>query len=239
MASNVSDVQIVDQARLNTVQTVGPKQKMNLIIGLILGMGLPLIIILLKEFFNNAIRSRKALTRLSPLPIYGQIIHKGKGVDLQVINFPMSSIAECFRSLRSDLHFLFNEDTSKNVIALHSAVPSEGKSFCAANLASIFAISGKSVLLVGCDLRKPRLYEIFNLDNRIGLSTYLIKDASFNNVVQKTDIKNLSVVCSGPVPPNPAELLGRTIFADFIRQAREKFDYIVLDNAPPYLSPTH
>lgn len=235
MASNVSDVQIIDRARINTVHQVGPKRNLNILIGLILGMSFPLVIILLKDFFTVSLQSRQSLEKISKLPIFGQISHKSKGVDLQVIKSPMSIISECFRSLRSKLHFLFKDEPHQNVISVHSAIPSEGKSFCAANLASIYAISGKTVLLVGCDLRKPRLYKLFDLDNTLGLSSILIDSSSLDKVVQKTSLKNLFIVCSGPTPPNPAELLGRADFAQFITEARARYDVVILDNAPSLL----
>jgi capsular exopolysaccharide synthesis family protein len=233
-ASNVSDVEVVDEARVETAVLVGPRKMINMIIGLILGLGFPFAFIVLADFFNNTVRSRKEIEKDCKISIYGAVSHSENLVDLQVHKYPRSMVAESFRSLRTNLHYLLTEKDEK-VIAVHSAVPAEGKSFCSVNLASILAMGGKKVVLVGADLRKPRLHNIFDKPNMKGLSTLMINDSSYEEIILETEVKNLSLVCSGPVPPNPSELLARKEFEAFVNKLKEDFDYVIIDNAPALL----
>lgn len=231
MASNVSDAQVLDPARVETAVKVGPKAAINLIIGLILGLGIPFLFIVVGDYFNDTIKSKEELEKESKLPIFGEIAHNSYKKEMPIVEHPRSGIAESFRGLRTNLQYLFTEKGPK-VVGVHSMIPGEGKTFNALNLATIVAMDNKKVLLVGCDLRKPRLHEIFDIGNTKGLSTFLINNHSLKEIVTPTKIQNLSIVNSGPIPPNPAELLGNGEFERFIEEAKNEFDYIILDNAP-------
>ncbi|MDQ2178536.1 polysaccharide biosynthesis tyrosine autokinase [Marinifilum sp. D714] len=231
-ASNVSDARVLDPARVRTAKKVGPKTALNLMVGLILGLALPFLIIVIGDYFNDSIKSKEDIEKESKLPIMGEIAHNNYKSELAIVAHPRSGIAESFRGLRTNLQYMFKQQEDCKVLALHSMIPGEGKTFNSVNLATIIAMDSKKVLLVGCDLRKPRLHKIFNVNNKSGLSTYLIGSHSIKEIVHPTDIKNLSFVNSGPIPPNPAELLGTEEFAKFIEEAKNDFDYIVLDNAP-------
>ncbi|RXQ91515.1 polysaccharide biosynthesis tyrosine autokinase [Ancylomarina salipaludis] len=230
-ASNIPDAQIIDVARVRTAKKVGPKTLMIIVIGLMLGLLLPLFIILMKDAFNDSIKSKEELESLTSLPIVGEIAHNNYKNELAILDHPRSGLAESYRGLRTNLQYLFKGHTQK-VIAIHSMIPGEGKTFTSLNIATIIAMDNKKVLLVGCDLRKPRLHQIFNTSNSNGLSTYLIRQHSLNEVTNTTKIKNLYFVNSGPIPPNPAELLGNVDFKAFINEAKKEYDYIILDNAP-------
>ncbi|WP_421918798.1 GumC family protein [Marinifilum sp.] len=230
-ASNVSDAQIIDPARLATIIKIKPKLAINLLIGLILGLGLPFLVIILKEFFNDNIQSKEELVKKTRLPILGTIAHNRYSNSLPVFHQPRSSISESFRSLRTNLNYVL-PDNQTNIIGIHSTIPSEGKSFTAVNLASIVAMNNKKVLLIGADMRKPKIESMFNLENKVGLSTYLIRYNKWQEVVQNTNIKNLYCVTSGPVPPNPAELLENGRLEMFLNAVKGKFDYVFIDNAP-------
>jgi capsular exopolysaccharide synthesis family protein len=146
---------------------------------------------------------------------------------------PKSSIAEGFRSIRSNLEFLFEKSKQQGkAIVFTSSISGEGKTFCAKNLATIYALSGKKTVLIGADMRKPKLYVDFDTENKKGLSTYLIGEEKLQDIIKKSAIENLSVITSGPVPPNPAELLGRGVMQLMISELREQFDYIILDSPP-------
>jgi len=231
-ASNVSDAQVLDPARVDTAVKVGPKTAINLLAGLILGLALPFLVIVVGDYFNDTIQSKEDIEKKSKLPIMGEIAHNNYKKELPIVEHPRSGIAESFRGLRTDLQYLFKQKEDCKVLALHSMVSGEGKTFNSLNLAAIIALDNKKVLLVGCDLRKPRLHKIFEVDNKLGLSTYLIGNHSFKEIIQSTEITNLSFVNSGPVPPNPSELLGTEEFAKFIEEAKKDFDYIIMDNAP-------
>jgi len=118
------------------------------------------------------------------------------------------------------------------VIAVTSTVSGEGKTFVAMNLAAIISMLGKKTLLIGLDLRKPRIHKILNLSNTEGMSTYLSGNSKFDDVIQKTSVENLWFATSGPVPPNPAELIERQSMTDFLEKARKQFDYIIIDTPP-------
>ncbi|MCY1635019.1 GumC family protein [Marinifilum sp. D737] len=231
-ASNISDARVLDPARVRTAKKVGPKTALNLMVGLIFGLALPFLIIVIGDYFNDSIKSKEDIEKESKLPIMGEIAHNSYQSELAIVKHPRSGIAESFRGLRTNLQYMFKQQKDCKVLALHSMIPGEGKTFNSVNLATIIAMDSKKVLLVGCDLRKPRLHKVFNVDNKSGLSTYLIGHHTLKEIVHKTEINNLSFVNSGPIPPNPAELLGNEEFGKFIEEARKEFDYIVLDNAP-------
>ena len=230
-ASNVSDAQVLDPARIETAVKVGPKTGINLLVGLILGLSIPFLLIVLGDHFNDTIQSKEELEKDSKLPILGEIAHNNYKKEMPIAEHPRSGLAESFRDIRTNLQYLFTGD-SKKVIAVHSMIPGEGKTFGAINLAAIIAMDNKKVLLVACDLRKPRLHIILEIENTKGLSTFLINNHDFKEIVYPTHVQNLSLVNSGPIPPNPAELIGNGEFRRFIKEAKKEFDYIVLDNAP-------
>jgi len=232
-ASNVPDAQVLDTARLKTTLNVGPNASIFLALGLILGLAIPFIVIILNDYFNDSISSTEDIERASKFPVLGEIVRNKYKEELPIALHPLSSLAESFRSLRTNLHFKLNKFEGPKVIALHSMFPKEGKTFISANIANIFALNNKKVLLLGCDLRKPRLDKIFTtLDLDRGVSTFLLGTDSLSNIVQCTDIKNLSIINTGPIPPNPAELLENQLFEQLLMEAKKEFDIIVIDNAP-------
>ncbi|MBN2166757.1 MAG: polysaccharide biosynthesis tyrosine autokinase [Marinilabiliaceae bacterium] len=230
-ASNVPDAQVLDPARKETTVPVGPKTTLNLLIGLILGLAIPFLFIILTEYFNDTIRNREELEKQSKLPFIGEVAHNQYQAEIPVLKHPRSGIAETFRGLRVNIQYLIKENDPK-IIAIHSMIPGEGKTFTALNLASILAINNKKVLLVGCDLRKPRLHQIFASNNDKGLSNFLIGKESFDDIIKPTELETLFYVNSGPIPPNPSELISNTNFSTFIELAWTNFDYVILDNAP-------
>ncbi|MCT4603974.1 MAG: polysaccharide biosynthesis tyrosine autokinase [Marinifilum sp.] len=230
-ASNVSDTQIIDPARLATIVKIKPKLAINLLIGMFLGLGFPFLVIILQSFFNDNIQSREDLVKKTHLPILGTIAHNRYSNNLPVFHQPRSAISESFRSLRTNLNYVL-PDHQTQIIGIHSTVPTEGKSFISVNLASIVAMNNKKVLLIGADMRKPKIERMFDLENKVGLSTYLIRYNKWQEVVQNTHIKNLYCVTSGPVPPNPAELLENGRMEMFLNAVKGKFDYVFIDNAP-------
>ena len=156
--------------------------------------------------FNSKITDLKELERLRNCTVIGTIGHNIKQSDIPVFENPKSAIAESFRSLRTNLQYILREK-NEQIILITSTISGEGKTFCAVNLATILSMSNKKVLLMGMDLRKPKLHKLFNLSNEVGLSNYLIGQAKSEEIVLETNIKNLFILPSGPVPPNPAELL--------------------------------
>ena len=235
-ASNVPDIKVLDWARPQSAVQIGPKTIRNALAGLIIGLSIPAIIISLMFHLDSSITTREEVERYVENSIVGEIVHNQGKLEIPVRENPRSAITESFRHLRTNLKYLsFGED--QKVIAIHSSIPREGKSFVATNLAAIIAMSNKKVLLVDGDLRKSSLnnLEVFkDLDKEKGLSTFLINQDKYKDIIHETGIENLWVCFSGIQPPNPAELLESKKFDEFIAEAKKQFDVIVIDNAPVF-----
>jgi capsular exopolysaccharide synthesis family protein len=230
-ASNIADAKVFDPAHIDTARKVGPTALFIYLFGVIFGLAIPLLYIVISDYFNDTIQSKEEVEKITDLPILGSIVHRTYHKELVVVDYPRSCITESFRAIRTNLRFMLAQDMQK-VIGIHSIIPNEGKSVTSTNLAAIMAVNNKKVLLVGADLRKPRLHEIFGVDNDKGLSSYLVGRCRFKEIVKESKVKGLSIIPSGPLPPNPVELLENGSFERFISEAREQFDYIILDNPP-------
>lgn len=153
--------------------------------------------------------------------------------ELIVEKKPKSVISEDIRTIRTNLEFSLVDDSK--TIMITSSVPGEGKSFISSNLATAFAQNNKKVLLIDCDLRLGRIHKIFEISNKKGLSSLILKlneDTAYEEYIQKTDIKNLFVIPRGMVPPNPSELLSSKRFVKLIKDLEKVFDQIILDSVP-------
>ncbi|MFZ5940813.1 MAG: GumC family protein [Bacteroidota bacterium] len=230
-ASNVADNKILDYARGENAELISPKKKMNYMIGLLLGLFTPFGILILLDLFNNKISGRNDIEKRTLVPIVGSIGHSAVSGDIPVIDNPKSALSESFRGLRTNLQYLLR-DKEQKVITITSTISGEGKTFCSVNLAAIFALAGKKTLLVGLDLRKPKIHRLFNLKNDVGVSTCLIGKTQFRDVIFETKITNLYIAPAGPIPPNPAELLEQQDMDRLLDEARKEFDYIILDTPP-------
>lgn len=233
-ASNVSEAEIIDYALPQNATLISPKKNLNYIIGFIIGFLIPLIIVLLRDYFNDKIIDKKDIENATKIPIIGVIGHSDEKTDLIVQKKSKSSIAETFRTIRTNIHF-YNIDKKQNggqIISINSTISGEGKTFVATNLSAIFAMGGKKTVLLGLDLRKPKLHTIFNVDKSIGISTYLIGNNTFEEIIYPTDVDNLFIIPSGEIPPNPAELIESNKMMNLIQKLRENFDYIILDTPP-------
>jgi len=231
MASKVSDNKIIDIAEPYNAVRIKPRARQNYMLALILGLLLPAIAIILIDLLNNKIIDKKDIEKATTAPILGFISHNGYGSEVPVIEKPGSTLAESFRSIRTSLKY-FMPEGQPAVIAITSTVSGEGKTFVAVNTAAIISMLGRKTLLVGLDLRKPRINKILGLDNSVGMSTYLSGNSRYNEVVQPTHIENLWFVSSGPIPPNPSELIERDSMNEFLARARKEFDYIIIDTPP-------
>lgn len=149
---------------------------------------------------------------------------------------PRSVVSEQFRTLRTNVNFA-SPDTELRTIVLTSAAPGEGKSTTSANLATVFAQEGKNVLLVDADMRKPTTHYTFHMPNSIGLSNVLTRQKTVEEAVRPTSVERLNLMTSGPIPPNPAELLASNTMGMLIAELKKMFDVVIFD-APPVLSVT-
>ena len=226
------DHRIVDTAGKNDSEfPISPRRKMSYIISLLFGIGIPVVIVSIRDFFNETIRSKSDLTKVTNIPILGVIGNSDKGSNLVVSDNPKSIIAESFRSLRTNIQYLASEKKSK-VITITSSVGSEGKTFCSSNLSLILSTAGYKTILIGADLRKPKTHEDFELFNQVGLSSYLINKNSLEEVISQTKYENLSLITSGPIPPNPSELLNGERMKALIENLKDQYDYIIIDTPP-------
>lgn len=230
-ASNAPDYEVIDQARYITAYQTFPKKKLILIIGALVGLLIPFIIIVLRDFLNTQISNKRDVEALTSLPILGHVFHND-GKEKIVVNAAVNSpISESFRSIRTNLQF-YAKDNEKQVLLVTSSYSGEGKSFISQNLAAAYALFGKKTLIMGFDLRRPKLFQDFNLSNQKGISTVLINQASVDDIIQKTHIPNLEYISAGPVPPNPLELIASSKTGEMINELKKKYDYIIIDSPP-------
>jgi capsular exopolysaccharide synthesis family protein len=230
-ASNVSGNRIIDTAEPFNSFRIRPTESRNYMIALILGLLVPGLYIYLMDRFHNKIIDKRDIERGTQVPIIGFVGHNTSKDDMPFLSRPGTSLAESFRSIRTNLKFYINSE-SKAVISITSTISGEGKTFISLNLAAALSMLGKKTLLVGMDLRKPKLDKIFNTDGKEGLTTFLIGETTYDEVIHKTTTENLFFVPSGPVPPNPTELIETEMMRKFMAKAREDFDYIILDTPP-------
>lgn len=183
--------------------------------------------------FYPVLKDKKTLERLTSIPILAEISRKPEGKFFVVEKKSVEPIAELFRLVRNNLQFVLTS-SDKKVLAVTSSVMHEGKTFIASNMALSFAITGKRVLLIGVDIRRPRLSENFHIPNREGVTTYLSGvNTDLASLIHPSGVDpNLDVLMAGPIPPNPNELLMSKRFDQMIDYARAHYDYVILDTAP-------
>jgi len=233
-AANLSDIHFIDPAKDVGGGLIGPKTSVNYVSALFLGTAIPLLFIFVIFFINNSIQNAEDVSKQTQIPLIGVVgLYKEKG-ELAVFDKPKSAMSESFRAIRSSLQFLYKKqlvDGGKTLM-ITSSISGEGKTFCSINIATVFALSEKKTVIVGLDLRKPKLADEFNLVNEIGVVNYLIKQKSLREIVNKTHVPYLDVILSGPIPPNPSELIIGEAMADLIAELKKEYDYIILDTPP-------
>ena len=229
-ASNMPDSEVIDSADPRYSIIVAPNRTLIYLIGLLAGSGLPFMFFFLSSIFNKKL-DNETIIRMTNLPIIGNIPRNPENTKTVVFDYPNSSIAESYRLMRSRLQF-FIKDDAQPVILVTSSMPEDGKTYTAVNLASVYSLLGKKTILVGFDLRKPRLYQEFKLNNDKGVSTWLIGRDSIEEIVQNTDYENLFVITGGPVPPNPSELIALEKTEELVSLLKKSFDCIIIDTSP-------
>lgn len=230
LASNKSDIIVLDEALPNNSRYISAN-KAKLSTSMVIGFLIPLVIILALDYFDTKIRSKNEIVNKLSIPVIGEIGSNTRSTSIPVASNPKSSIAESFRTLRTNLQYLFVDKDNK-IISVTSTISGEGKTFCAINLAAIIAMSNKKTLLIGLDMRKPQIHNYLNLNNDIGISNYLIKQNSIDEVIKTSEIKDLDILVSGPVPPNPAELIETDRMQELIEEVKKRYDYVIIDTPP-------
>lgn len=233
-ASNLSDIHFIDPAKDIGGGLIGPKTSVNYIMALFLGILIPLVFILGIFFINNSIQNIEDISKLTQIPLLGVIGVNKDSINLAVFEKPRSALSEAFRGIRSSLQFLYKKQqvNGSKTLMITSSISGEGKTFCSINIATVFALSEKKTVIVGLDLRKPRLADEFQLTTSLGVVNYLIKQNSLEEITNSTQIPNLDVILSGPIPPNPSELILSDGMKELIDELKLKYDYIILDTPP-------
>ena len=221
---------------------VSPKSSIIMLIALVLGLAIPAGILFLIEFFKYKIEGHEDVVKLTQIPVIADIpvasdaAKKEGKADIVVHQNKNNLMEEIFRGLRTNMQFMLKKD--ERVVMFTSSTSGEGKTFVASNVAISFALLGKKVVMVGLDIRKPRLAELFGISNHhIGITNLIIHDQNTWEDIQKQTIpsgvnNNLDLLMAGPVPPNPGELVTRASLDDIINQLKEHYDYVILDTAP-------
>ncbi|WP_340063737.1 GumC family protein [Ascidiimonas aurantiaca] len=233
-AANVSDIRVIDPARNLNQPAISPDPLQNYMMATFAGLLAPVLVILFISFIDTSIRDPQEIERLSSLPVLGVVGRSYSKGNLAVLEKPRSAVSEAFRSIRSSLQYFYRSRSleGSKIIMITSSISGEGKTFCSINIASVFALSNKKTVLVGLDLRKPRIFDDFKIVNSKGVVNYLIGEQALDNIVQHTRFDNLDVITSGPVPPNPSELLISERMTTFINELKDNYEYIILDTPP-------
>lgn len=236
MASNSPDNSIIDEARVSRTRKVAPISMTVYLVCLVFGCGIPAAFIFLKEIFNTKILERSDIEKISKYPIIGQIPYispkDSQSSQTFVIDSPKSPVSEAFRSIRTNIEYIV-QGKEKCIFSVIADSPGIGKTYISINMASIYAMYGKKTVLIGMDLRKPRLYQEFGISNKIGASSYLAGKASIDDIIQPSGkLPTLDIITAGPIPPNPAELIASDKCAQLFAELKERYDYIIIDTPP-------
>lgn len=231
-ASTTSSSRVIDKA-LPMEVLVSPKPLRVYGIALIIGLLLPLISIYIIDLLNDKVTTRSDITKVTAAPIVGEIGHSEQDSILVFPSHSRTVIAEQFRIVRSNINFLLADSSAKATYMVTSSFSGEGKSFVSTNLGAALALSGKKTVILEFDLRKPKILVGMGLAKGQGLTNYLVGGAELNELAQRVpDVENLYVIGSGPVPPNPSEILLTHRVDDLFNWLKKNFDAIVIDTAP-------
>ena len=235
--SQPGNVLIIDDAR-TPYSPSKPNRLLIIIVGLLIGVGLAFAYVFLKNYFDNTIKTpedlqKKNMNVLAWIPRVDELaLKESSKFDFIILNKPDSVTSESFRALRTRIQFSRPDKETLKTMVVTSPAPQEGKTFVTINLAGSFAQSDKKVLLLDCDLRKPRVHRVFDFNKEPGLIDYLVGEKSLEDITHKSEMKNLSIITSGTIPPNPAEMLGSKQMDDFLALVRGMYDYVIIDSPP-------
>jgi tyrosine-protein kinase Etk/Wzc len=229
-ASAIADSRIIDKAESLEVP-VSPKKKLIYIAAILAALSLGVVVIYIKDILTRTVQSRQEIEKYSNIPILGEVMYDSSKSPFVILEGKRSFIAEQFRQLRTSLGYLGIDETHRKILVT-SSISGEGKSFITTNLGISFALMGKKVIMIELDLRKPKLSSQFNISHSTGISNYLIGKAEAIEIIKSTSVQNLSIIPSGPIPPNPSELISNGKLPELLDYLETKFDYIFIDTAP-------
>ena len=230
-----TNIQVVDYASTPLIP-YKPNIKLNMLLATLMGLMGGVFLAFIFEHFDNTIKDEEEVKRRFSLPFLGAIplVDENELQDLEKVVYanPKSLVSEAFRVIRTSILYSSPNSPPKSLL-ITSTQPLEGKTTCASNLALSFTQSGLKVVLIDADLRKPRLHKLFlNNGYAFGLSTYLVGKMELSGVINRTSLDGLDIITSGPIPPNPAELLGSKRMKELIEHLLEEYDHVILDGPP-------
>ncbi len=231
LASNYPDYEILEPAREITSKVVSPKKMINYLISIFLGLFIPTLYLIIRDFFDDKIRSLNDAEYMLHKPVLSVIYSNNHKSESVVAEFPKSAVSESFRNLRSSLFLKSGRENSK-VILITSSQPQDGKSFISFNLASSIASVGYRTILIDSDLRRPTLHTKMRIENKIGLTNYMTRNATADEIIKPTQIENLSFISAGPLIPNPSEMIELGVLDDLMPYLKTRYDYIIIDTTP-------
>jgi tyrosine-protein kinase Etk/Wzc len=240
--TRLSDAYILDPGT-DTATLVKPNRTSVMLIGILAGFGLAALFVFIRYAFDTSIKDpaeleKKGVEVLSwILRIDSLVDNKNKGDEFIVSVKPNSNASESFKALRTRIQYARVDEEPIKTVLITSSLPSEGKTIVSLNLAGSFAQAGHNTLLLDCDLRKPRVHNLFQSEKSPGLTDLLFSKGTVDSLVRKSNLENLSFITSGSIPTNPSELLGSNRMKELIQELKSKFDYIVLDS-PPFIAVT-
>ena len=237
-----SNIQVVDQAEM-PIKPFKPNKKLNLllaaVVGLFLGVGLAFFL----EHLDDTIKTPEDLQEVIRLPSFG-IVPEGAyerrrlvdsnnsfPVELATSDYPKSMLSEAYRSIRTSI-LLSSSGNPPKTIAVSSPNPGEGKTTTVMNTAIVLSQTGARVIIIDADMRKPRIHKVFGKENGVGLSSFLSGNVDLEAVIQESKLPDLYYIPSGPIPPNPSELLGSVLFKKMIEGLESRFHYLIIDSPP-------
>ncbi|MEN9919110.1 MAG: hypothetical protein RL662_1546 [Bacteroidota bacterium] len=232
IASTSDKARIIASPQLDS-EAIAPKSQVVMLASSMLGLLIPIAVIYVFNLFKTQIISRSELEKLSKVSVIGQICRNETKDNIVIENETNPAIVEMFKSLRNNLSFALKQQDNQ-VILVTSTISGEGKTFVAINLAATFALSNKKVLVIGADVRNPKLKKYIKSGSKKGLTDFLIDSStSWQSYINKSDISpNLDVMMSGTIPPNPNELLMSPKLKNFLLQAKIDYDFVIIDTAP-------
>jgi len=236
------NIQVVDLAEVPT-KPFKPNTPLNLLLAMLAGLFFGVGLAFFAEYLDNTVKTPEDVEQLIQLPSFGMIpeisyerrrqLDKGSFYPVELITHGHSKsiLSEAYRNVRTSILLSFSEKPPKK-IAVSSPNPAEGKTTTVTNTAIALSQTGARVLIIDSDMRKPRIHAVFGGENGIGLSNFLSGNMELKSIVKRSEIPNLFYIASGPIPPNPSELLGSKLFRTTVQFLGEKFDHIVLDSPP-------
>ena len=226
----INNTKVIDKAMDQGI--ISPKTAQIRSFALLIGIIIPILVMLLLDFFNTKIMDRKMVEEGTRVPIVGELLFDKRKKSVVINSKSRSVLAEQIRLIRTNLKYMSVDNTNK-IILVTSFMSGEGKSFLSINLASCLAAGGAKVLLIEMDLRKPKFAKYLKLEVDYGLTDFIVSDIDFHKVIAKNPLlENVDIITSGPVPPNPSEMLMSKRLEKMLVDVRKEYDYVILDTSP-------